>query len=549
MYYKLLNKNLLTAALVSLITLSAAKTCDAQGVVSLVEDNNAVAPQKNTAKAVKPSANLVMDSELPDSIENDDDVIPLDSGLISPAPKAPEAPEAKAPAAAPKADKAGETKPAPQAVASNDKDVAPAADVKPAATGKEPNPENFDADMDFSLGMENVENADVKAPVPAGAKAPANNNAAAPSPLGAAIPSSSPLMAAQPEAPKPAPANKEFGDGVLEKVNNDLFNQMSDIEKQTTLLTLELRREKVRNEIEAIKAQRDKAMKEQLAADEEKKRQEFEWKKEQEAKVLREQQLLKEKEIELEKLKQKKALTAYMNQMLEQNQNWIAENAKIYKQMQQVEADRKNLADNFKKKLDELTTISNKTVQTANNAKSNHDRTVASLTAQNIQLKKRIEADALAAKNRQQNPFAAEGSNAGDSKKGPIATSVDAKIAPINIAKEYAIMEIIGKGDNLTAKLINKDGESFLARKGTILHTGHSIEDITQNYIQFDRNGLKDYLYTSNSAMTTEPDKMDGTATTDKTQQQPPAPKAAPAAPGLSSDKGIPSLGTGMFIK
>lgn len=540
MYYKLLNKNLLTAALVSLITLSVAKTCDAQGVVSLVEDNSAVAPQKNTAKAVKPSANLVMDSELPDSIQNDDDVIPLDSGLISPA---------KAPVVAPKA---AEAKPAPQA-ATKDNAAAPVADNKPVANAKEPNPESFDADMDFSLGMENIENADVPAPVPANtkapanAKAPANNNAEPASPLG--TPAGSPLMAAKPEAPKPAPVNKEFGDGVLEKVNNDLFNQMSDIEKQTTLLTLELRREKVRNEIEAIKAQRNKAMKEQLAADEEKKRQEFEWKKEQEAKVLREQQLLKEKEIELEKLKQKKALTAYMNQMLEQNQNWIAENAKIYKQMQQVEADRKNLTENFKKKLDELTTVSNKTIQAANNAKSNHDRTVASLTAQNIQLKKRIEADALAVKNRQQNPFAAEGGNKGDAKKGPIATSVDAKIAPINIAKEYAIMEIIGKGDNLTAKLINKDGESFLARKGTILHTGHSIEDITQNYIQFDRNGLKDYLYTSNSAMTTEPDKMDGTATTDKTQQQPPAPKAAPAAPGLSSDKGIPSLGTGMFIK
>jgi hypothetical protein len=539
MYYKLLNKNLLTAALASLITLSAAKTCDAQGVVSLVEDNNAVAPQKNTAKAVKPSANLVMDSELPDSIQNDDDVIPLDSGLISPAPAA------KIPAAAAKPD---EDKPAPQAAA-KDNAGAPVADVKPVANGQEPNPENFDADMDFSLGMENVENADVKAPLPAGVKAPANNNAAAPSPLGAPAPAASPLMAAQPEAPKPAPVNKDFGDGVLEKVNNDLFNQMSDIEKQTTLLTLELRREKVRNEIEAIKAQRDKAMKEQLAADEEKKRQEFEWKKEQEAKVLREQQLLKEKEIELEKLKQKKALTAYMNQMLEQNQNWIAENAKIYKQMQQVEEDRKNLAENFKKKLDELTTVSNKTVQAANNAKSNHDRTVASLTAQNIQLKKRIEADALAAKNRQQNPFAAESGNSGDTKKGPIATSVDAKIAPVNIAKEYAIMEIIGKGDNLTAKLINKDGESFLARKGTVLHTGHSIEDITQNYIQFDRNGLKDYLYTSNSAMTTEPDKMDGTATTDKTQQQPPAAKPAPSVSGISSDKGIPSLGTGMFIK
>ena len=274
MYYKLLNKNLLTAALVSLITLSVAKTCDAQGVVSLVEDNSAVAPQKNTAKAVKPSANLVMDSELPDSIQNDDDVIPLDSGLISPA---------KAPVVAPKA---AEAKPAPQA-ATKDNAAAPVADNKPVANAKEPNPESFDADMDFSLGMENIENADV--PAPANTKAPANNNAEPASPLGA--PAGSPLMAAKPEAPKPAPVNKEFGDGVLEKVNNDLFNQMSDIEKQTTLLTLELRREKVRNEIEAIKAQRDKAMKEQLAADEEKKRQEFEWKKEQEAKVLREQQL------------------------------------------------------------------------------------------------------------------------------------------------------------------------------------------------------------------------------------------------------------------
>lgn len=520
MYYKLLNKNLLTAALVSLITLSVAKTCEAQGVVSLVEDNNAVAPQKNTEKAVKPSADL-MGQEVPDVL--DDDVIPLDSGLISPAPATVPAPKTAAP------------KPAPAA------NAAPKADTAPKANAKNQAPEDFDADMDFSLGMENVENSDIPAPAPANGVAPTTSPLSAPD-------ASSPLMA-KPEAPKPAPVNKEFGDSVLEKVNNDLFNQMSDIEKQTTLLTLELRREKVRNEIEAIKAQRAKAMEEKLAAEEEKKRQEFEWKKEQEAKVLREQQLLKEKEIELEKLKQKKALTAYMNQMLEQNQQWIAENAKIYKQMQQVEEDRKNLADNFKKKLEELTTVSNKTVQAANNAKSNHDRTVASLTAQNIQLKKRIEADALAAKNRQQNPFAAEGKT-GEGKQS-VSTSIDAKIAPINIAKEYAIMEIIGKGENLTAKLINKEGESFLARKGTLLHTGHTIEDITQNYIQFDRNGLKDYLYTNNSAMTTEPDKMDGTATTDKTPQPQQAPAQQPAqqSSGISSDRGIPSLGTGMFIK
>lgn len=49
---------------------------------------------------------------------------------------------------------------------------------------------------------------------------------------------------------------------------------MSDIEKQTALLTLELRREKIRAEIDAMKAQRQKAIEEQknMDADRENKR-------------------------------------------------------------------------------------------------------------------------------------------------------------------------------------------------------------------------------------------------------------------------------------
>ena len=233
--------------------------------------------------------------------------------------------------------------------------------------------------------------------------------------------------------------------------------------------------------------------------------------------------------------------------MLEQNQKWIAENAEVYKQMRQIEADRKSLVDNFKQKLDALNTLSNKAVQSANNAKSNHDRTLASLTAQNIQLKKRIEAEALAAKNRQQNPF--DANENGGNKNAAITTSIDAKIVPVNISKEYAIMDITGQGDELVAKLINKDGESFLARKGTILQTGHAIEAITPNYIQFDRNGLKDYLYTSGSAMTMEPENMEGTATTSAKAPRKPAVASKKASSGIASEHGIPSLGTGMFVK
>ena len=42
MYYKLLNKNVITTALVALMLLSNAGYCEAQGVVALVEDSATV---------------------------------------------------------------------------------------------------------------------------------------------------------------------------------------------------------------------------------------------------------------------------------------------------------------------------------------------------------------------------------------------------------------------------------------------------------------------------------------------------------------------------
>lgn len=516
MYYKLLNKNLITAALISLMTLSAAKVCDAQGVVSLVEDENVAEPENNTLPEAAPSADLTLDTEVPNVLPESDDIIPLDNaGLISPAP-----------VHTPQTSSTEQTGGNTPTQSTNDAAPATRAEgmVNPAK-GSELPAESFNEDTDFSLGIE--------APVPAPATAA--------KPVAA---EANPLFAVPAEKVKTPQETDQFGNSVLSKIDNNLFSQMSDIEKQTTLLTLELRREKIRNEIEAIKAQRAKAEEEKLAAAEEKKRKDIEWQKEQEAKVLREQQILKDKEIELEKLKQKKVLNAYMNKMLEQNQKWISDNAAVYKQMRQVEEDRKTLADNFKSKMESLMSLSSKTVQAANNAKSNHDRTLASLTAQNIQLKKRIDADAIAAKNRQQNPFA----TSTQTSSGEISTSIDSKIVPINISKEYAIMDITGKGNELVAKLINKEGDSFLARKGTVLQTGHAVEEITPTYIQFDRNGLKDYLYTTGSAMSMEPDKMEGTSVlTDKNKKSAPAPR--PQKSGISGERSIPSLGSGMFVK
>lgn len=549
MYYKLLNKNVITVALVSLMMLGSIDNCDAQGVVSLVEENNIVAPE--TGNTVAENTNqelpaddfgefgLEIDAEIPDTLEEDDGIIPLDDeGLISPAPVVAQQEETQVPSEEAVAEpQAPEAKPVEENVVQNEQPVvvAPTNNVVPMANNVTDTaaPQTED---EFDLGLEDSLPTDI---LPT---APANETAKSP------LTVSGPLFGNAPKAAKPQ-QKEQFASGVLARTNNDLFAQMSDIEKQTTLLTLELRREKIRSEIEAIKAQRTKAEEEKIRAEEERKLQEIEKQKEQEMKILKEQQILAEKEMELEKIRQRKALNAYMNQMLEQNQKWINENAAIYKKLQEVEEDRKEMALDFKSKVDNLKTLSNKLVQRANSAKNNHDRTVASLTAQNIQLKKRIEADAQAAekiaKNQQANPFDPNSKMSAED-----IQAMEEEMAPINIAQEYAIMDITGKGGELIAKLINKDGDSFVARKGTVLHTGHTVEEISPSFIRFNRQGMRDYLYTNGSI---EPAKMESINEDNIVHVSPSKTKetkqSSSSGTSMGAMKSLPSLGSGMFVK
>lgn len=511
MSYKL-NNNLLFAALVACFVLSSVKV-QAQATVTLVVDED---------------SNL-SDNELPAKDElNEAD-----------------ASNANTPANDVKADSLI-TPPVETPSESSSEEVAPA-----------------ETDETFSLDLSTTETPVPANDVPTDEVAPAPV-ATAPSAITAPATTSTATPSASTETSLATPAatveplpksEPEFGDTLLSKIDNDLFNQMSDIEKQTTLLTLELRREKLRNELEAVKEQRVRAYEEKLAAEEEKKRKQLEWEKEQEAKVLREQQALKEKEIILEKLKQRKALNEYMNQMLAQNQKWIAENSKLYKKMREVENDRRRVTDDFKGKLDNLKILADKYVQTSTDVKSSYDRTVANLTAQIAQIKKRLEAEELAAKNRAENPFADNGENGNGGNGGSSQLSgIDLQIAPISLAKEYAILDISGQGDDLSAKLINKDGQSFGVRVGTTLQTGHVVERINKNSIQFDKDGLKDYLYTSVSATGIEPEAFVETPQDTVSPVKAPAKKAV-AKPtvnkkqGLLSTSGMMSLGKGMFIK
>ena len=278
-------------------------------------------------------------------------------------------------------------------------------------------------------------------------------------------------------------------------VSADVLNQPGSlgILGQTALLNLELRREKVKNEIEAIKNQRKEALEKEKEKEEAKRKARIEWEKAQEQKVVQEQQKLRELDIAFEKLRQEKLLNSYKNKMLEINQQWIKKNAALYEQMDKIKKEKQEVIDDAKLK---FASIKNSVANASNQVKAAKEvllRQVADLQTQISILKARIEAQEREME--KQNPFAEGGTEgaAGVAQAGVAAPEV---VTPeLKLNDMYAVMEIRGQGGELIAKLINQDGSPFYVKKGTTLQSGHVIDEITTTYVRAEKAGAKDYLY------------------------------------------------------
>lgn len=321
-----------------------------------------------------------------------------------------------------------------------------------------------------------------------------------------------------------------FGDKIMNQVKEDLFSQMADIEKQTSLLTLELKREKIKNEIAAMHAQRQKALDEEKEKQREKERKQAEWEKEQERKLLEDQQKLKKLEIKFEKLRQERVLKAYKDSMLKSNQEWVDYNARLYNQLIKEETAQNDLIAKYKEYFKNLLEKVTKVNTEAQETKEKYNQEIANLQTQVAILKSKLEAEKTAfeeSKKTGPNPFALI-----DEENGPA----------VKVAEEYAIMEISGKGDKLSAKLINKNGGTFMVKPGTILNTGHIIEEITQTYIVTDKGGIKDYLYFSaGGILDKEPSESINVAPVISSVEN-------VSKPATSLSK-IPNLRSGMFVE
>ena len=275
---------------------------------------------------------------------------------------------------------------------------------------------------------------------------------------------------------------------------------MSDIEKQTALLTLELRREKIRAEIDAMKAQRQKAIEEQKNMDADRENKRLAMEKELEQKIIAEQTKLRKIELAFEKLRQERLLTAYKEHMLQEEQKWIKSNQDIYDEIANQKKEQALWATKYKEKLQKLVSLSENVMQDAQIKMDSYKREVNDLQTQISILKARLEAQ------QKTNPFGQEGgaNAAGGQGGGKVMAPVKKSI---NLGDLYVIMEIAGQRDDVSARLMNREGQTFLVKTGTKLKSGDVVKEITPTYIKTDHDGEEAFLYfASGGVMDSEPE-------------------------------------------
>ena len=329
-----------------------------------------------------------------------------------------------------------------------------------------------------------------------------------------------------PSAPK-SPFEK-YGNTILSRVDNELFNQMSEIEKQTTLLNLELKREEVKNRIDALKAQRERARQEELNLEAEREKKVRDEELQRQKALLQEQMKLKEKEMELEKIRQAKILNEYMNETLIANQQWVEANGKLTAQVKELQEERKKLIAEIENKLDGVNKRTAVSVQAAEETRVAYERKISNFNKQIEGLKQII--------NEKEN--ALQNMKAGAD--NPFATGEIIDQDAVDMSKEYAIMDITGKGDNIVAKIVSQDGTTFIVRKGSVLKGGEVVVNITDKVITFDNHGAKSYLYTGGTVMQYEPTEAFNNAT--KTPNE--AVGVVNNAPAIRNVRGAPNNNT-----
>ena len=303
-------------------------------------------------------------------------------------------------------------------------------------------------------------------------------------------------------------------DGTFNLKDGDVFEHMTDIEKRTAILNMELRREKLQDDIEAIKYRRREALAKEKQKEEDQRLKNLETEKEIERKLVEEQEKLRALDIKFEKLRQEKVLGAYKNKMLEETQKWIEHDAKFYKEIADLRASKRVMAESLRDKMSAIKTKANEVRVAFVDKVKDFERKIEDKDSQISILRTRVANLEKEREEARRNPFAgmdreqiakAAGidvsvldavANAHNMQDGGVY-SQSSEPVETDLTKLYAVTEIRGKGDELVARLVNQSGTAFYVKKGTSLQSGHVITKITTTYVMAEKSGDRQYLYFS----------------------------------------------------
>ncbi len=308
--------------------------------------------------------------------------------------------------------------------------------------------------------------------------------------LSISTPQANPLAEVQDALPMAIEENttaNELLEAYNDSVDTEIFNKMTELEKESALLSLQLKKEKIRNDIDAVKQQRQAAIDQEVArkeAIEEKKREQIQ---KRQKEMLVEQQKLKDKEIAFEKLRQEKLLNEYKETLLTEKQNWIENNKVLYDDIEKTRAEQIQSFGEIKSKFSNIKKLVEESNMKAISKKQEVVERISALEAQLSVLKSQLSAYQT------QNPFAG---------------SAEAAEPTVPLDNLYVITEIRGKDNVLIAKLLNRSGQTFLAQVGTVLQNGYVVEEITDRYVKANRNGSIEFVYFASGASIMEKEPL-----------------------------------------
>lgn len=409
-----------------------------------------------------------------------------DSFFADPAPV-----DAVKPADTPKTDPAVPADAAKPADTPKTDPAVPADAAKPAEETKTETP----APAPAAEGTNNVPAADVQTPAPS---VPELSLAPEPVPtpaepqlsldIPAPLPDPAPSMDVNVPPPPanisaPATPSLDFGSSgagamnlstppseqILGKVSSDIFREMAEMERENSTLMLQLKREQLRSEIDALKTSNRQMLFDEIERREKMTQARLEWELAQDLK--RQEALERKQRAEIRQKQIEAALKREEDRRIQKMKD--EEAARIQKEKEEKEKIKQERAELKKKydaaslvRLNNLKPILMAATRPAKIKRSASSRIPKALTSTGEDLlTKKKAGEALTTE------VPAEGENQETKAREPASAL-------------YAVSEIRGTAGALIAKLISKkERTTFFAKKSTILPTGHTVIDIDKDFV------------------------------------------------------------------